>query len=184
MISTENKKYAVYLLKYLGVALIAGSVVHVGTLQNGMVRYLILGVAGLAFMVIGNILEAKQNGEQINLKYLATITGLSLATGFFSGGIQHYLDNPVYAGYLLAIGLFFSYITFFVRDGIKMLFRNVLVVAIVAVVIVVISSSVTPSLVADHHGTISSESATTESLEVSASSTTHIDLPDSPAHSH
>lgn len=173
MISTENKKYIIYLLKYLGVALIAGSVVHVGTLQNGAMRYAVLGLIGLAFMLAGNIFEAKINGEKINFKYLMVITGLSLATGFFSGGIQHYLDNPSYAGYLLAIGLFFSYITFFMRDKIKIYSKYILFITIISGIIAIGSYFVRPSTVTDHHG------------EVSTSTTSvHVDLPNASAHSH
>ncbi len=182
MISTENKKYIIYLLKYLGVALIAGSVVHVGTLENGTTRYIVLGIIGLLLMLIGNILEAKQNSEQINLKYLTVITALSLATGFFSGGIQHYFDNPGYAGYLLSVGLFFSYITFFMRDKIRLYFKYLLVVTIISGVIIIGSSFINPSVTADHHDAIP---PSTENLEVSASITqTHVDLPNAPAHSH
>ena len=34
----ENKKYVIYLAKYLGVALISGSVVHIGTLGGSSGR--------------------------------------------------------------------------------------------------------------------------------------------------
>lgn len=182
MISSENKKYIIYLLKYLGVALIAGSVVHVGTLQNGTTRYLVLGIIGLIFMLAGNILEAKQNGEKINLKYLIVITGLSLATGFFSGGIQHYLDNPSYAGYLLAVGLFFSYITFFMRDKIKLYFKYIFVVALASGLIILGSVFIKPSAVADHHGAVTT--IVENSSEAITSTSTHVDASNAPAHSH
>ncbi len=182
MLSLENKKYIIYLLKYLGVALIAGSVVHVGTLENGTARYAVLGIIGLVLMLIGNIFEAKLNGEKVNLKYLIVITGLSLATGFFSGGIQHYFDNPGYAGYLLAIGLFFSYITFFIRDKIKLYLKYILIIAIISGLIIIGSSFIRPGVTADHHGTIIPPA---KNLEVSVSNTeAHVDLPNAPAHSH
>jgi hypothetical protein len=162
MISSENKKYIIYLVKYLGVALIAGSVVHVGTLHGGTIRYIVLGVIGLFLMMLGNIIEAKHNGEKINAKYLFVITGLSLATGFLSGGIQHYFDNPVYAGYLLAIGLIFSYIIFFIKDKIKVLTRNVLIVALVSVFILIISMYIPATVGSGHHsGTDENTNSTT-----------------------
>ena len=65
-ISKENKNFLIYICKYLGVALIAGSVVHMGTLQSDFVRYLFLMLIGLFLMLLGNILESKQNGEKIN----------------------------------------------------------------------------------------------------------------------
>jgi hypothetical protein len=154
----------------------------VGTLQNGTTRYFVLGVIGLVFMLVGNILEAKQNGEKINFRYLTVITGLSLATGFFSGGIQHYLDNPSYAGYLLAVGLFFSYITFFMRDKIQLYLKYIVVVALVSGLIMFGSSFIKPSATTDHHGAI------TTVVELSSTSTpstpTHVDTHNAPAHSH
>lgn len=180
MISIENKKYSIYLLKYLGVALIAGSVVHVGTLQTGATRYIVLGCIGLVLMLVGNILEAKLHGEKINLKYLTVITGLSLATGFFSGGIQHYLDNPGYAGYLLAIGLLFSYITFFLRDKIKLLPKNITLIIIISLAIIAVSLSIKPLPSADHHGP--APAVRTPVLDSTGS--THVDAPGSPAHTH
>lgn len=179
MISIEHKKYIIYLLKYLGVALIAGSVVHVGTLHNGTTRYIVLGFIGLLLMVTGNILESKQTGEKINLKYFLIITTLSLATGFFSGGIQHYLDNPGYAGYLLAIGLLSSYIVFFLRDKIKLYLKNIIIVLLIAIGIILISLSLPVSTTPDHHA---QPTMLTES--VSTSTPVHTDPVGTPAHTH
>jgi predicted PurR-regulated permease PerM len=130
-----NKNYIIYIIKYMGVALIAGSVVHVGTLQNGFTRYVLLGILGLFLMILGNVLEAKNLGHKINLQYLLVITGLSVATGFLSGGIQHYLDNPVYAGYLLSFGLFISYVTFFWKEKISLNYKNAVMVLLVSILI-------------------------------------------------
>jgi hypothetical protein len=152
-LSDENKNFLVYLSKYLGVALIAGSVVHIGTLQNGFVRYVILMCVGLVLMIVGNIFEAKQNGQKVNLNYLLLITGLSLATGFLSGGIQHFLDNPPYAGILLGIGLIGAYITYFIRDKVRLEKRNLVIVAIFSLFIILFSSYVIDDLLLgeNHH---------------------------------
>ncbi len=156
-ISNDNKHYLTYLVKYMGVALIAGSVVHIGTLQNGFTRYLILGVIGLVLMIVGNTIEAKQNGQKIDLNYLLILTGLSFATGFLSGGIQHYLDNPVYAGYLLSIGIFVSYLTYFWKDKLKLNPRNVAVVFIFSVSLLLLSNYVIKDLAFDLHTTLEGE---------------------------
>ncbi len=169
--TTEHKKYITYIVKYLGVALIAGSVVHVGTLHNGTARYIILGITGLVLMIIGNIIEAKQNKEKIDLTYLAIVTGLSLATGFLSGGIQHYLDNPMYAGYLLASGLFFSYIIFFLKDKSKILSKNIVLIACISALILFISSKV-PVSTTDHHAPVV-EHAVQPELELHGDSHQH-----------
>ncbi len=156
-ISNDNKKYFTYLIKYLGVALIAGSVVHIGTLQNGFLRYIILGVIGLVLMIVGNIIEAKQNGQKIDLNYLFILTGLSFATGFLSGGIQHYLDNPVYAGYLLSIGIFVSYLTYFWKDKLKLNTKNVIIVFVFSIVLLLLSNFVIKDLAFDLHTTLEGE---------------------------
>lgn len=150
-ISKPNETYLVYLVKYLGVALISGSVVHIGTLQNGFTRYLLLGFVGVALMIIGNIIEAKQNGQKINLNYLLIITGLSFATGFLSGGVQHYMDNPTYAGYLLSIGLFVSYITFFLKDKLKISKNDIVLVFIISIAIFFLSNYVVSDYISDSH---------------------------------
>lgn len=139
-ISKENKNFGIYIGKYLGVALIAGSVVHIGTLQNGFSRYVILMLIGLILMTVGNLLEAKQNGEKINLNYLLLITGLSFATGFLSGGVQHYLDNPSYAGILLGVGLLVAYITYFIKEHFSLKAKNVIIVATLSLLFILFSN--------------------------------------------
>jgi len=131
----ENKQYLTYVAKYLGVALIAGSVVHIGTLDNGFTRYVILAIVGLGLMLAGNILEALENNQTINFKYFISIIGLSFATGFLSGGAQHYLDNPSYASWLLAIGLLVSYVTYFMKDKLRLRFKDIVVVTIASLII-------------------------------------------------
>lgn len=125
---TENKQYLTYAAKYLGVALIAGSIVHIGTLDSGTIRYLVLAAIGLVMMLAGNIVEALQKNQSIDAKYFVNVIGLSFATGFLSGGAQHYLDNPLYAGYLLGIGLLVSYVTFFRKDNQVLSLRDVALV--------------------------------------------------------
>lgn len=157
-ISKDNEHFLTYIGKYLGVALIAGSVVHIGTLQNGFTRYIVLAIVGLALMMVGNILEAKQNGQKINFNYLLILTGLSFATGFLSGGIQHYLDNPVYAGYLLSIGIFVAYLTYFWKDKLVLKTRDIIIVLVFSVSILLLSNFVIKDLAFGLHTTLETES--------------------------
>ena len=150
-ISNENKKYLVYLAKYLGVALISGSVVHIGTLSTGFTRYAVLLVIGVILMLFGNISEAKQIGIKINSKFLLIIVSLAIATGFMSGGVQHYLDNPVYAGYLLAIGAVVAYITFFLKDKIAIRKKDIFVVVFIALGILFVSNFLMHDVVPHGH---------------------------------
>lgn len=153
-INKSHYAFFTYIAKYLGVALIAGSVVHIGTLQNGVTRYVVLIGTGLILTIIGNIKEAKEHGQKINLNYFLIITGLSFATGFLSGGIQHYLDNPSYAGILLGIGIIITYVTFFLKDKFKIEKKNLAVVVILAILFMLFSHYVMDNtlLGEDHHG--------------------------------
>ncbi|MCX8513762.1 MAG: hypothetical protein ORN26_01895 [Candidatus Pacebacteria bacterium] len=152
-ISKDNNSFIIYIAKYIGVALIAGSVVHIGTLNNGIMRYVILIVIGLIFVIFGNLKEAKDIGQKINLRYFFILIILASATGFLSGGVQHYIDNPLYAGILLGIGLIFAYITFFLKDGMKMQKGNIIFVMILSIFIIIFSYYFRDRLVADggHH---------------------------------
>lgn len=152
-LTTEHNAFFTYIAKYLGIALIAGSVVHIGTLQNGVARYIILIIIGLIMTLIGNLKEAKEHGQKINIYYFLTITGLSFATGFLSGGIQHYIDNPSYAGLLMGIGIIITYVTFFLKDKLKLQKKNIVLVIILAVVFVLFSHFIMDNalLGSNHH---------------------------------
>ena len=114
------KDYLIYISKYLGIALIAGSVVHAGTLSEDMNRYIIIGVVGLVLFLAGEVLEELSEGGKLKIRLLVLATLLSLATGFMSGGVQHYLENPEYAGGILGIGAFVGYVTFTLKSGKKL----------------------------------------------------------------
>lgn len=162
-ISNGNKQFLTYVSKYLGVALIAGSVVHIGTLDNSFLRYVVLMAIGLILMMIGNILEAKANGQKINTKYLLLITGLSFTTGFLSGGVQHYLDNPSYAGVLLSIGLVGAYVTYFIKENMSLKRKNLIFVIIISIFIIIFSNYIMDDVLlgANHH-----DNTTTQSTDI------------------
>ena len=152
----SNKKFIVYILSYLGVALIGGSIVHIGTLDGGNIRYAILGCIGVVLMIIGSVLEAQTNKEPVNIKYLGIVTALAISTGLLSGGIQHFLDNPIYAGYLLAVGLIVSYIAFAGKYHANTTALGIITVVILALTVVFASStllheSIPHTVGADHH---------------------------------
>ncbi len=152
---TENKQYLTYAAKYLGVALIAGSVVHIGTLDNGFTRYAILAVVGLIIMLAGNVVEALQTNQKINANYLVNIIGLSFATGFLSGGVQHYLDNPLYAGYLLGTGFLVSYVTYFRKEKMMLNTVNLVLVGVLSLMLVLSGHFITIGLLDSIHMEVS-----------------------------
>ena len=138
----SSKKFIIYLTSYLGVALIGGSIVHVGAFESDSTRYIILGIVGLVLMITGSIFEAQTNKEALSIKYFGIVTALAIATGFLSGGIQHYLDDPIYAGYLLAIGLVVAYVAFAGKYNLPTSNRGLLAVIATAIVIVLISNTI------------------------------------------
>jgi hypothetical protein len=141
------KKFIIYLTSYLGVALIGGSIVHVGTFDAHNIRYAILGIVGLVLMIMGSVFEAKSNQEVLSLKYFGIVTALAIATGFLSGGIQHYLDDPIYAGYLLAIGIVVSYVTFGSKYNLPTTRRGLLTVIVLAALIIFVSNTITHEII-------------------------------------
>jgi len=102
-------------------------------------------------MTLGNIAEAKQVGTKINAKFFAIVTCPSLATGLLSGGVQHYLDNPIYAGYLLATGAIVTYVFFFLKDAITLRPRDIVVVGAVAAGLLLASYGVSSEISGDGH---------------------------------
>lgn len=156
---TENKEFLTYIAKYLGVALLAGSVVHIGTLDNGTVRYITLALIGLALMLGGNIAEAKQAKQKINLKFFVIVVALSFATGFLSGGVQHYLDNPSYASWLLALGLTVAYATYFLKEGFSLKIKNLALVIAVSFLLLLSPLLLQSSFIGNLHLELEGENA-------------------------
>ncbi len=105
-----------HILRYVGVGLISGSVVHAGTLGGGSLQYIVLIVLGVIAFVIGTVMEETKKSERSLLKYVLISVILSLGVGMVSGGTQHYLDGPVYASFLIPIGLGVGYLAFIFRD--------------------------------------------------------------------
>ncbi len=122
--------FASHILRYVGVGLISGSIVHVGTLGGSPVRYFVLIAAGALAFVLGTLLEKEK--EVITLSYVVISIALSFGVGMVSGGTQHYLDGPVYASFLIPLGLLLGYITFVTRENVRELQAKKVLAAIAA----------------------------------------------------
>lgn len=143
-----------HVLRYVGVGLISGSLVHAGTLGGDPTRYIVLILLGVTAFVVGTILEEGEKSEKSLLKYVLISIVLSLGVGMVSGGTQHYLDGPVYASFLIPMGLGVGYIAFIFRDytskvNLKRIVGVVLFVAVSFVILYGIAHSI-PAL-EDHH---------------------------------
>lgn len=131
MRETVEKAFTSHILRYVGVGLISGSIVHIGTLGGGITRYVVLIALGIVAFIVGTVLEKGRGAITINFIIISVL--LSIGVGMVSGGTQHYLDGPVYASFLLPLGLLLGYIMFVLREDKKEL-------KIGKVVIVTISS--------------------------------------------
>lgn len=110
-----EKAYISHVLRYVGVGLISGSIVHMGTLGGGYTKYIILILLGVVAFIIGTLLEKRESTNSL-AAFVAISVILSIGVGMVSGGTQHYLDGPVYASFLIPIGIAIGYYAFLARD--------------------------------------------------------------------
>ena len=114
--SAPEKSFASHILRYVGIGLISGSIVHAGTLDGSSTRYTVLIVLGIVAFAIGTYLENENRLDKKFISFILISIAVSIGTGMVSGGTQHYLDGPVYASILLPFGLLIAYIAFLYRD--------------------------------------------------------------------
>lgn len=152
MRETVENAFTSHILRYVGVGLISGSIVHIGTLGGGITRYVVLITLGIVAFIVGTILE-KGRGA-ITLNFIIVSVLLSIGVGMVSGGTQHYLDGPVYASFLLPLGLLLGYIMFVLREDRKELKLGKVVVATISALIllgVLYSVAHTLPVLENHH---------------------------------
>ncbi len=130
MVGTVEKAFTSHVLRYVGVGLISGSIVHIGTLGGTVTPYVVLVVLGITAFIIGTILEKER--DTITLNFITISVLLSIGVGMVSGGTQHYLDGPVYASLLLPLGLLLGYVMFVLREDKKELKLRKIIIAIIS----------------------------------------------------
>ena len=139
-------------MRYVGVGLISGSIVHAGTLGGDVTHYIALVALGVVAFIVGTLLE-KGRGA-VTFQFIAISVALSIGVGMVSGGTQHYLDGPVYAAFLVPLGLLLGYIAFVIREDIKGLtLRKIVIATISALVLLFVLYTVahTIPVLDDHH---------------------------------
>lgn len=155
MRETVEKAFTSHILRYVGVGLISGSIVHIGTLGGGITRYVVLITLGIVAFIIGTILEKGRSA--ITLNFIVVSVLLSIGVGMVSGGTQHYLDGPVYASFLLPLGLLLGYIMFVLREDKKELkLRKVVIATISALILLGVLYGVAHKLpiLENHHSEV------------------------------
>lgn len=136
---TLNEGYLTHLLRYVGVGLISGSIVHAGTLGGAWIKYIILIALGAALFAAGVWFEHRHEKQASLLRYTGLSVAVSIGTGMVSGATQHYLDGPIVAAVLLPLGLLIGYTAFAYRDyKLEVTSSNILKLIIISVVLGVI----------------------------------------------
>lgn len=152
MKETVEKAFTSHILRYVGVGLISGSIVHIGTLGGSVTQYVVLVTLGITAFIIGTILE--KGRDAITLNFIAISVLLSIGVGMVSGGTQHYLDGPVYASFLLPLGLLLGYSMFVLREDKKELKLRKMIIAIISALLlfgVLYAIAHTLPVLEDHH---------------------------------
>ena len=124
------------LCKYTGISFIAGSINH-GAFSEQR-SYLTAG-AGVLCYLVGAFLDHKNNPDEIKdwrgLFGLGVI--LSIGIGFFTGGLQHFIDSPersvwvVPAGFIMSVGALY-----FLEGRKKITARNFGIYALIGIILV------------------------------------------------
>jgi hypothetical protein len=133
--------FVAYLLLFVGLGFVSGSIVHLGETSQ-ISRFVTIGIIGMVMFVLGSYLqEIKLSNRNLpksdTLLYILYSLALSVGIGMMSGGTQHFLDFPVYASYLLPFGLVIAFVFYILRSS-HHLSRKVwsgLIVSIVAITI-------------------------------------------------
>jgi hypothetical protein len=67
----SEKLFTSHILRYVGVGLISGSIVHAGTLGGGSLKYIILVIVGIIGFIIGTLLEHSRSIDKSFLSFIA-----------------------------------------------------------------------------------------------------------------
>lgn len=155
----KQLKYAflIHICKYLGIALVSGSIVHAGALGGNIHKYVVLIAIGIFLTVLGNYLEYKVKNIKVGANIFLLAILLSFGTGMLSGGIQHYSDNTAYGAILLSLGLILTFISLAYKDFANAVSKkSISIIAIISIILYLILSTVGASLVSklssDGHG--------------------------------
>lgn len=155
------KPYFSYLVMFLGMALISGSIVHAA--QEGMRQYAsaLMGIGAILF-ALGSylnevLLKSGILGHKV-LQYVSLSLLLAIGIGMVSGSVQHFFDTPVFASYIAPIGIFLSSLAFAIRQGYVLHRKNWVFLIVLGLVVagvlhlVLLTYARTLPTSAGHHG--------------------------------
>ena len=113
--------YFVYIGLFIGTGFLSGSIVHY-PMNPG--RFTVIGILGaLIFTTSSTVNEKyfnKQNFQKEGLlKIIVFSLILSLGIGMISGAVQHFDEEPLYASYLIPIGLLVSLVGYVLKNDVR-----------------------------------------------------------------
>ena len=115
-----TKPYLSYLVMFLGMGLISGSIVHAAQEEMRLYALALMGIGAVLFALGSYLNEVLFKtgilGENL-LKYVLLSLLLAIGIGMVSGSTQHFFDTPIFASYLAPIGIFISSVAFAIRQG-------------------------------------------------------------------
>ena len=114
------KPYFSYLIMFLGMGLISGSVVHAAQEEMRLYALTLMGIGAVLFSFGSYLNEVLFKtgilGDTV-VKYVLLSLLLAIGVGFVSGSTQHFYDTPIFASYLAPMGIFISSVAFAIRQG-------------------------------------------------------------------
>ena len=114
------KPYFSYLVMFLGMGLISGSVVHAAQEDMRVYALTLMGIGAILFSLGSYLNEVIFKtgilGDNV-VRYVFLSLLLAIGVGFVSGSTQHFFDTPIFASYLAPIGIFTSSVAFAIRQG-------------------------------------------------------------------
>lgn len=119
------KRYFEYILYFLGVGFISGSLVHYTTDPS---YYTIIILVGIVIFTATSIFQARDDERRKVgiVKVTFTSLALSLGIGLLSGGIQHFKDVPTISPLFIVLGIVISLIAYIFRENIQLSSKQVI----------------------------------------------------------
>jgi polyferredoxin len=143
-------KYLVYVIYFLGIGMTSSGIV---LMPFNTVRYSIILIIGLGLFLAGSIFnEIVINNHKMtaaeSVKLISLSLTLALGIGMISGGISHFKESPVYVAYLIPMGIIISFISFIMKNNLKltkkekyMVYIGVVVIALILLIILFLAAS-------------------------------------------
>jgi len=130
--------YIVYISLFIGTGFLSGSIVHYPISPT---RYLIIGSLGaIIFTLASTINEALFNKKTFKdegvIKIIIFSLLLSLGIGMISGGVQHFVEFPIYGSYLIPFGILLSIVSYIFKSNIHLFQHQVIKLVLGALLVV------------------------------------------------